>query len=113
MIKLPKLLKRILKDTKITKVGSGIENDGFKLERDRGLVLEGLADIQLMAKANYPSMLKTGLQALADRFLGIKLDKTAAFSDWEMFPLQDRQIEYAALDAWVALKIFNEMKCNM
>ena len=113
MIKLPKLLKRILKDTKITKVGSGIENDGFKLERDRGLVLKGLADIQLMAKANYPSMLKTGLQALADRFLGIKLDKTAAFSDWEMFPLQDRQIEYAALDAWVALKIFNEMKCNM
>ena len=110
MSRLPKLLKSILRDEEILKVGSGIRQDGLKLERDRGLALKGLEDIQLIATQLDPAMPKTGIKALADRFLGIELNKVGAISNWENFPLEVRQIEYAALDAWVGLKIFHEMK---
>ena len=113
MSKLPKSLASILVDKNIRKVGSGIKQDCLKLGRDRGLVVKGLADIQLMAKEMSPALQKTGLKALADRFLGIELDKSGALSNWERFPLTSRQIEYAASDAWVGLKIFQEMKRQM
>lgn len=110
MDRLPKSLKLVLRDKDILKVGSDIKRDGSKLKRDLGLVLEGLADIQLMAKEIDPSMRKTGLKALAQTFLGIELDKTRAMSNWEKYPLTFTQIEYAALDAWIGLKIFQKMK---
>jgi len=110
MGKLPESLASILADENILKVGSAIKEDGLKLERHRGLVVKGLADIQLMAKQMCPALQKIGMKALADRFLGIKLDKKQATSNWEGFPLKSRQIEYAALDAWVGLEIFREMK---
>ena len=110
MDRLPKSLKLVLRDKDILKVGSDIKRDGSKLKRDLGLVLEGLADIQLMAKEIDPSMRKTGLKALAQTFLGIELDKTKAMSNWEKYPLTFTQIEYAALDAWIGLKIFQKMK---
>ena len=110
MDRLPKSLKLVLRDKDILNVGSDIKRDGSKLKRDLGLVLEGLADIQLMAKEIDPSMRKTGLKALAQTFLGIELDKTRAMSNWEKYPLTFTQIEYAALDAWIGLKIFQKMK---
>lgn len=110
MDRLPKSLKLVLRDKDILKVGSDIKRDGSKLKRDLGLVLEGLADIQLMAKEIDPSMRKTGLKALAQTFLGIELNKETAMSNWEKYPLTFTQIEYAALDAWIGLKIFQKMK---
>lgn len=110
MDRFPKSLKLVLRDKDILKVGSDIQKDGSKLKRDLGLVLEGLADIQLMAKKIDPSMRKTGLKALAQTFLGIELNKKTAKSNWEKYPLTFTQIEYAALDAWIGLKIFQEMK---
>ena len=110
MDRLPKSLKLVLRDKDILKVGSDIKRDGSKLKRDLGLVLEGLADIQLMAKEIDPSMRKTGLKALAQTFLGIELNKKTAMSNWEKYPLTFTQIEYAALDAWIGLKIFQKMK---
>ena len=110
MDKLPKSLKLVLRDKGILKVGSDIQQDGSKLKRDLGLVLEGSADIQLMAKKFDPSMRKTGLKALAQTFLGIELDKTIARSNWEKYPLTFKQIKYAALDAWIGLKIFQKRK---
>ena len=110
MNRLPKSLKLVLRDKDILKVGSDIKRDGSKLQGDLGLVLEGLADIQLMAKEIDPSMRKTGLKALAQTFLGIELNKKTAMSNWEKYPLTFTQIEYAALDAWIGLKIFQELK---
>ena len=110
MNRLPKSLKLVLRDKDILKVGSDIKRDGSKLQGDLGLVLEGLADIQLMAKEIDPSMRKTGLKALAQTFLGIELNKKTAKSNWEKYPLTFTQIEYAALDAWIGLKIFQKLK---
>ena len=113
MDKLPKSLELVLGDKDFLKVGSGIKQDGSKLKRDLGLDVEGVTDIQLMAKEIDPSMRKTGLKALAQTFLRIELDKTTAMSSWEKYPLTFTQIKYAALDAWIGLKIFQKMKRHL
>ena len=72
------------------------------------MVCKGLVDTQDMATSF--GLKKIGLNALAEHFLGIELDKGVAVTNWENVPLQIRQIEYAALDAWVGLKVYQEMK---
>ncbi|XP_078367354.1 bifunctional 3'-5' exonuclease/ATP-dependent helicase WRN-like [Oculina patagonica] len=114
MSELPELLISILRDENILKVGVDTEKDALKLHRDKGLVCEGMADIQAMAMKSLgipASAPKLGLKTLAKRFLGIELEKSkeVAISDWENFPLQLKQIEYAALDAWAGVKIYKAM----
>lgn len=51
---------------------------------------------------------KMGLDALCKRYLGVQMDKSwrVRCSNWEAYSLSDRQIEYAAHDAIVAVHIF-------
>ena len=111
MSEMPESLESILRDENILKIGSGIDKDASKLTRESGLVCKGLVDTQHMATSL--GLQKIGLKALAEQFLGIKLDKGVALTNWENFPLNLRQIEYAALDAWVGLKVYQEMKRQM
>lgn len=108
MSEMPKSLKSILRDENILKIGSGIDKDASKFTRESGLICQGLVDTQPMATSL--GLQKIGLKALAERFLGMELDKGVALTNWENFPLHLRQIEYAALDAWVGLKVYQEMK---
>ena len=108
MSEMPKSLESILRDENILKIGSGIDRDASKLTKESGLVCKGLVDTQDMATSL--GLRKIGLKALAEQFLGIELDKGVALTNWENFPLNLRQIEYAALDAWVGLKVYQEMK---
>ena len=112
MNKLPNLLVSILRDATVLKVGSAIKQDVSKLRRDRGLVCYGIVDTQDVAKSHSSSTQKVGLKALAERFLGITLAKSKRVtrSNWENFPLTLEQIEYAALDAWIGLKVFKAME---
>lgn len=51
-----------------------------------------------------------GLSRLVHLFLGKELDKNCQFSNWEKRPLRTEQIEYAALDAYVLIQIFDAIK---
>ena len=109
----PKLLRSILNDKRILKVGSGILQDVVKLKRDTGLICLGMVDTQKMAKSmGAKAPWKLGLKALAEHFLRINLEKpkSVSRSNWEIYPLTIRQIHYAALDAWIGLKIYQHMK---
>lgn len=109
----PKLLKNVLSNKMILKVGSGILQDVTKLNRDTGLSCKGLMDTQKMAKSiGIPVSQKLGLKALAKHFLGFDLEKpkSVSMSNWERRPLTLEQIHYAALDAWIGLKIYLHMK---
>lgn len=109
----PVLLRNVLSNKLILKVGSGILQDVTKLNRDTGLSCKGLMDTQKMAKSiGIPVSQKLGLKALAKHFLGIDLEKpkSVSMSNWERCPLRLKQIHYAALDAWIGLKIYLHMK---
>ncbi|XP_015773656.1 PREDICTED: zinc finger protein 28-like isoform X1 [Acropora digitifera] len=109
----PNDLVSVLKDERILKVGSGILQDVTKLKKDTGLKCIGLVDTQNLAKeVGMLESQKLGLKALAKYLLGIELEKPKLVtrSNWENFPLTVKQIHYAALDAWIGLKIYRSMK---
>ncbi|XP_044179707.1 uncharacterized protein LOC122961180 [Acropora millepora] len=109
----PNVLVSVLKDERILKVGSGILQDVTKLKKDTGLKCIGLVDTQKLAKeVGMLESQKLGLKSLAKYLLGIELEKpkSVTMSNWENFPLTVKQIHYAALDAWIGLKIYQSMK---
>ncbi|MCX8490911.1 MAG: 3'-5' exonuclease domain-containing protein 2, partial [Cyclobacteriaceae bacterium] len=42
--------------------------------------------------------------------LGFRISKSAQTSNWEADTLNERQISYAATDAWVCLEIFKKLQ---
>ena len=53
-----------------------------------------------------------GLSALAAAVLGKPLDKATRMSDWSQRPLTERQVEYAALDAWVLVELLRVLRTD-
>ncbi|KAJ6775387.1 EXONUCLEASE MUT-7-like protein [Salix purpurea] len=60
-------------------------------------------------KLGYNFQSRGGLSGLAEKILGTGLNKTRRNSDWELRPLSQNQLEYAALDAAVLVHIFQRV----
>ena len=53
-----------------------------------------------------------GLSSLSLAVLGKPLDKSTRMSDWSQRPLSERQVAYAALDAWVLVDILRILRAE-
>ena len=110
---LPRYLSEVLADQNVLKLGCGIRPDVIKLLKDTGLQCKGVVDlVDLASKSGYTKKHGQGLKKLALNVLGIEMRKPKKIQtgNWEVFPLEHNQIEYAALDAWVGIKLFWHMK---
>lgn len=74
----------------------GADYDIRVLDRDYGVRVRGLQDTQIMALLLGEE--KTGLAALLEKELGIRLDKRYQRADWGRRPLTRAQVAYAAAD---------------
>ncbi|XP_026484497.2 exonuclease 3'-5' domain-containing protein 2 [Vanessa tameamea] len=102
----PKSLKDLLEDESIYKVGVAPGDDAKYLAKDYSVHLKSTLDIRhIVELCKYDT---GGLASLAKMFLGVVLDKSwrVRCSNWGADELTERQIQYAALDAHVAIKIF-------
>lgn len=100
----------ILNSENIIKVGAGIKDDMRKLKESLGSKVEpkSFLDIQQMVKSfNFN---KSNLKFLTALFLNKRIIKSSQTSNWEKYPLTEKQQLYAATDAWVCLKIYKELK---
>jgi ribonuclease D len=61
-----------------------------------------------MAKAS--GLQVESVKKLAGLLLGFRISKSAQTSNWESPSLSEKQIEYAATDAWVCLEIYRHLK---
>jgi len=99
-----------LSNSNIIKVGVAILDDAHLLMSDYNINVSGCIDLRYLAKES--CLEERSLAALAYKLLGCELDKDwhVRASDWEAEELNDRQIDYAALDAYVAVKIFEQLR---
>jgi prolyl-tRNA editing enzyme YbaK/EbsC (Cys-tRNA(Pro) deacylase) len=104
---LPPSLASLLGDASILKLGVGVDQDLRLLHSQFGVIARGVVDLQNLAACCGCS--HAGLQRLTAEALGLHLCKRNQIrcSDWEAAALSPDQIQYAAIDAHVAVDIFS------
>ncbi|XP_032877925.1 Werner syndrome ATP-dependent helicase isoform X3 [Amblyraja radiata] len=107
----PSGLKRLLEDEAIKKVGVGIEGDHWKLMRDYDIKLKGFVELSEVANKKFNYAEKWSLNGLVKHLYGKQLWKDTAVrcSDWDTFPLSNEQQQYAAVDAYAGLLIYQKL----
>lgn len=97
----------IFENPKIIKAGVAIRDDIKALQKIRRFQPTAFVELATMSK-------EAGLQVesvkkLTGLLLGFRISKSAQTSNWEAATLTEKQIEYAATDAWVCLQIYNHL----
>jgi ribonuclease D len=107
-VALPPLLLALLENDAVAKVAQGPRDELRELESRFGLQARNVVDLVPLAKrAGCRPLSLRGLVAI---FLGIRIPKGAQTSNWEATRLADRQVRYAATDAWACLAVFSAMR---
>lgn len=96
---------------KLIKAGVGLRDDIKILHRLTKFTPAGFAELSTMAR-------ETGLEVesvkkLTALLLGFRISKGAQTSNWEAEQLNEKQIVYAATDAWVCLEIYKKLKSGI
>lgn len=103
---MPPELRTILEDEDIVKVGVSPQDDAKYLSHDYAVGVASTLDLRYLA---FEAQIKAeGLGRMSKSLLNIELDKDWRIrcSDWEAPELTERQVEYAANDAFVAIELF-------
>lgn len=110
---LPEPLIELLQDESIVKAGIGVKEDLNGLNKQhRGLRAKGACDLEVLAGRCTQSPATINLQAMVAIYLHFQQEKTKRIqcSNWEAASLTDRQIEYAATDAWVGFMVHEKLQ---
>ncbi|MCA1765067.1 MAG: 3'-5' exonuclease domain-containing protein 2 [Desulfobulbaceae bacterium] len=103
-----KELRKIFSDKKIIKTGVAIDHDLLQLQRLGPFSEGGFVGLSRIAKC--AGIKNHGLRGLAAVLLGFRISKGAQRSNWGSETLTQKQIGYAATDAWVGREIFLRLK---
>lgn len=98
----------LFQNPSIVKTGVGIRDDLKALQKLKPFEPAGFFDLSTLAK-------QAGLQVesvkkLTALLLGFRISKSAQTSNWEAPNFTQKQIEYAATDAWVCLELYDKLK---
>lgn len=97
----------LLQNENILKVGIGLTDDYKLLDRLRPFEPKGFVDLNdTMEELGAESI---GARNLAAMILEIRISKSAQTSNWELEELSQKQLNYAATDAWICLEIYNKL----
>lgn len=101
-------LVKFLESDQIQKAGVALRDDIKALQRLKHYEPNGFIELADMSK-------QAGLQVesvkkLTALLLGFRISKSAQTSNWEAEELNEKQISYAATDAWVCLKIYHKLR---
>ena len=76
--------------------------------RQAGFDVAGLVDTLKLSRRTL-RLKSFSLASVSEHLFGLKLDKTYQLSNWRKRPLSREQLDYAALDAQIALQVFQEL----
>jgi ribonuclease D len=103
------MLEAVLRDPSIVKAGCQIDDDLLELRNLRIPNLEATNRLDLCGLGGREMV--PGLKRLTATILGLDLPKhkKLSASDWSQVPLIEKQIVYAARDAWAAAAIVDHL----
>jgi hypothetical protein len=111
--KLPVAVQRMFENPAIKKIGWGFDGSDFTKLTLTGIAFDksSMSDIQGVCGVALGYSLKVSLKDAAKQLLGFSLTKKRQItcSDWSSFRLSSAQVHYAALDAWVPLRLHYEV----
>jgi ribonuclease D len=76
--------------------------------RSEGFMPEGFVDTLRLARRTL-KLQSFSLASVSQHLLGVTLDKTYQQSNWRRRPLSREQLDYAAMDAVIALRVFQTL----
>ncbi len=103
----PNLLKELLEDEAVLKVGVGIRDDIRGLQKLVPFKPQGFVELQSLAIEK--GLKDFSLKKLAGILLNFRVSKRQRLSNWEAETLSKAQMVYAATDSWVALEIYKKL----
>lgn len=104
---LNKEIKSMLSNPGIEKIGVGVGDDIKRLQESGFFKPAGFTDLAEIAKKK--GLIQCGARALTARYLGRKLVKSSQTTNWARSSLTERQLTYAATDAWVCLHLIKPL----
>ena len=116
---LDETLLKVLLRKDIIKVGQGLESDFDELHLSYPSmkcfeVVYGIIETHALVKELQPDVLQMlSLKALVKTYLHYELLKTQQCSNWGKRPLSTAQIQYAACDALILLRLYDAMLCEI
>lgn len=93
-----------LENDEILKAGIGLRDDVKALQKLQRFNAHGFVELSSIAKNK--GLQVESLKKLAALVLGFRISKSAQTSNWEAEEYTEKQISYAATDAWVCLKLY-------
>ncbi len=102
------MLADLLSSTQILKVGVSIHDDMRELQKMYPFTAGGVVDLGGVARAH--NLETQGLRNLAANFFNCRISKGPQCSNWSLHELSQRQISYAATDAWIGREVFLRME---
>jgi len=107
-LNLPDMLVELFEDESIIKVGAALHDDLIDLKKIRDFKAGGFLDLQKYVEAF--GIENKGVAKLSGIVLGYRISKNQQLSNWDAEKLNEAQKAYAAMDAWVCLKIYQELQ---
>ncbi|CAE7218380.1 mut-7 [Symbiodinium necroappetens] len=114
---LARILRTALEAEHLYKVGFGLDVDLQRLASTLPAAMpedvRSIIDLRDLAREALPDLPPAlGLSSLTRTVFGRGLDKTWQVSDWQARPLEPEQLEYAAQDAHVCVRLFDSLCYN-
>ena len=106
-IPLAKPILQLVEDRRILKIGADVAGDLRSLRQIRHFRDGGFVDLQGIAPEW--GIGEKSLRKLSAIVLGRRVSKAQRLSNWEAATLTDKQQLYAATDAWVCTRIYEQL----
>ncbi len=100
-------LAALFENDKVLKAGVAIRDDIKALQKLRKFNPGGFVELANLSKEK--GLQVESVKKLTGLLLGFRISKSAQTSNWEAVTLTEKQLEYAATDAWVCLEIFKKL----
>jgi Ribonuclease D len=106
----PNKLAELMSNPFVMKIGAAVHDDIKGLQGYTQFTPKGFIDMQKLCDEF--GIEEKSVRKMAAIILGVRVSKSQQLSNWESSQLSDAQLRYASTDAWVCLRMYEELKAK-